>query len=82
MATAGLPRVVLVVNQSDMSPRAPANWSPVSETFWPLPTRVIAVTRPPHSPSPFRPVMLIDSRVPSWGHVASMVATATLAVQV
>ena len=57
MATAGLPSVVAVVNQSDLSPSAAAKASPVSETFWPEPTSVIDVTRPPQSPSPLRPVI-------------------------
>ena len=35
MPTAGLSRVVAVVNQSDLSPRPAAKASPVSETFWP-----------------------------------------------
>ena len=81
MATAGASRVVAVVNQSDFSPSAAAKASPVSETFWSEPTSVMAVTLPPQSPSPFRPVMLMDCSTPSWGQVASMVDTGTDVVQ-
>src|SRR5664279_6373607 len=82
MPTAGLPSELVTVNQSEFRPRAPAKASPVSDTLWSEPTRVIAVTRPPKSPSPFRPVMSIASSVPSCGQVASTVVTAIDAVQV
>ena len=42
----------------------------------------MAVTLPPQSPSPLRPVMSIASSVPSCGQVASTVVTAIDAVQV
>src|SRR5664280_3414291 len=42
----------------------------------------MAVTLPPQSPSPLRPVMSIASSVPSCRHVASTVVTAIDAVQV
>ena len=80
MPTAGAVSDVVVVNQSDFSPTASAKASPVSETFWAVPTRVMAVTRPPQSPSPFRPLMLMDCSAPSWGQAASMVDTGTEAV--
>ena len=70
------------MNQSDLSPRAAAKASPVSETSWSEPTSVMAMTRPPQSPSPSRAVMSTDTRVPKLGHVASMVDTGIDAVQV
>ncbi len=72
---------MVVVNQSDLRPTSAANVSPLRETFCAEPTRVMAVTRPPQSPRPLRPVMLTDSRVPSCGQVASMTDTGTVVVQ-
>ena len=81
MPMAGLSSDGPVVNQSDLSPSVAAKVSPVIETFWTEPTSVMAVTRPPQSPSPLRPVMSMAWSPPSWGQAASMVATDTVAVQ-
>ena len=82
MPTAGPPSVAAVVNQSDLSPRAPAKASPVSDTSWSEPTRVMAVTRPPQSPYAVAGGDADGHRVPRLGQVASMVDTGTDAVQV
>ena len=82
MPTVGLVKVVEVANQSDLSPTEVANASPVTATLWSEPTSVIAVTLPPRSPSPLRPVMVMDFSVPSCGQAAAMTDTGTSAVQV
>ncbi len=78
----GLLSRVEMVNQSDISPRVPANWSPDICTFCLDPTSVNEVTRPPQSPNPLRAVTFNDSKVPSCGQSASMSCTATDAFQV
>ena len=82
MATAGLVKDEVTVNQSDRRSRPSAKASPDRATSPDEPTRVRLVTRPPRSPNPLRPVMVIDSSVPSCGQTDSMVDTGTSAVHV
>src|SRR5665213_121280 len=82
MPTAGAGRVCVGANQLESRLKSAANWSPVTTTFCDEPTRVIDRTRPPRSPKPLREVIEIDSKVPSWGKVASMEETGTEAVHV